>query len=78
MTEYFDEVLERTNTKKQSKDEDDEKHPLKATGLPPIEAAKPENWFEVHENKEIQAKHQRQYHDVKVGDKFKVYRQRGL
>ena len=77
-TEYIPEVLERMNTKKQSNDEDDEEiYPHKATGFPPNEAAKPENWFEVHNNMEMQAKHNRQYPDVKVGDKVKVYRSKG-
>ncbi len=72
-TEYLDEVLERMNIKKQSKDEGcDESYPLTAAGFPPNEAAKPGNWSEVHNNMEIQAKHKRQYLDVKVGDKVKV------
>ena len=71
-TEYLDEVLERMNTKKQSNEEDDDKiYPHKATGFPRNEAAKPENWFEVHNNMEIQAMHNRQYPDAKVGDKVK-------
>ncbi len=75
--EYLDEVLERMNTKKQSKDADDDKiYPHRATGYPPNEAAKPENWFEVHNNMEVQAKHRRQYPDVMAGDKVKVYRSR--
>ena len=45
--------------------------------MPPEEAAKPENWFEVHNNLEIQAKHKRKYPELHVGDKVKVYRQRG-
>ena len=66
------------NIKKQSNEEDDDNiYPHKATGFPPNEAAKPENWFEVHDNMEIQAKHNRQYPHVKVGDKVKVYRSRG-
>ncbi len=41
-------------------------------------AAKPENWFEVHNNSENQAKHTRKYHDLKVGDKVKVFKERGV
>ena len=77
-TQYLDEVLDRMNNKKQSNDADDDKiYPHKATGSPPNEAAKPENWFEVHTNMEIQAKHNRKYPAVKVGDKVKVYRSKG-
>ena len=77
-TEYINEVLERMNTKKQSNEADDDKiYPHKATDFPPNEAAKPENWFEVHNNLEIHAKHNRKYPDLKVGDKVKVYRSRG-
>ena len=77
-TQYLDEVLDRMNNKKQSNDADDDKiYPHKATGFAPKEAAKPENWFEAHTNMEIQAKHNRKYPDVKVGDKVKVYRSKG-
>ena len=77
-TEYLDEVLDRMNTKKQSKDADDDKiYEHRATGFAPEEAAKPENWFEVRNNMEIQAKHRRKYPELKVGDKVKVYRSRG-
>ena len=77
-TEYLDEVLDRMNTKKQSKDEDDDKiYEHWATGFAPEEAAKPENWFEVRNSMEIQAKHRRKYPELKVGDKVKVYRSRG-
>ena len=76
--QYLDDVLDRMNNKKQSKDADDDKiYPHKATGFTPNEAAKPENWFEVHTNMEIQAKHNRKYPAVKVGDKVKVYRSKG-
>ncbi len=61
---------QRMNTKKQCNEEDDDKiYPHEATGFPSNEAAEPENWFEVHNNMEIQAKHTRQYPDVNVGDK---------
>ena len=64
--------------KKQSNEADDDKiYPHKATEFPPNEAAKPENWFEVHNNLEIHAKHNRKYPDLKVGDKVKVYRAKG-
>ena len=77
-TEYLGEVLQRMNTKKQSNDEeDDQVYPHRATGFAPNEAVKPENWFEVQNNLEIQAKHKRKYPELKVGDKVKVYRQRG-
>ena len=77
-TEYLDEVLDRMNSKKQSNEEEDDKiYPHKATEFPPNEAAKPENWFEVHNNLEIHAKHNRKYPDLKVGDKVKVYRAKG-
>ncbi len=76
--QYLEEVLTRMNTGKQSNDaEDDKVYPHRATGMPPEEAAKPENWFEVHNNLEIQAKHKRKYPELHVGDKVKVYRQRG-
>ena len=59
-TDYLPEVLERTNTGKQSDRVDDDKvYPHAATGFPPEEAAKPENWFRVHNNLEIQAKHKK-------------------
>ena len=65
------------NTGKQSeREDDDEIYPLKATGFPPNEAAKPENWFEVHNNVENQAKRKRKYPDLKVGDKVKVFKER--
>ena len=73
--EYLNETLHRMNTKMQSAD-DDEIHEHKATGFTPEDAAKPENWFEVHNSMEIQAKHRRKYPPLKVGDKVKVYRQR--
>ena len=76
--QYLDEVLDRMNNKKQSNDADDDKiYPHKATGFAPKDAAKPENWFEAHTNMEIQAKHNRKYPPVKVGDKVKVYRSKG-
>ena len=50
-TDYLPEVLERMNTGKQSDRVDDDKvYPHAATGFLPEEAAKPENWFEVHNN----------------------------
>ena len=53
-TELLPEVLERMNTGKQSDRVDDDKvYPHAATGFPQEEAAKPENWFEVHNNLEI-------------------------
>ena len=73
--EYLNETLRRMNTKMQSAD-DDEIHEHKATGFTPEDAAKPENWFEVHNSMEIQAKYRRKYPPLKVGDKVKVYRQR--
>ena len=55
--QYLEEVLMRMNAGKQSNDAEDYKvYPHRATGMPPEEAAKPENWFEVHNNLEIQAK----------------------
>ena len=74
-TEYLNETLHRMNTKMQSAD-DDEILEHKATGFTPEDAAKPENWFEVHNSMEIQAKHRRKYPPLKVGDKVKVYRLR--
>ncbi len=78
--QYLDEVLLRMNTGRHSKDddEDDKVYPHATIGLPPDEAVKPENWFEVHNNIEIHAKYRRKYPELKVGDKVKVYRQRGV
>ncbi len=75
--EYLNEVLQRMNTGKQSDDADDDKvYPHRATGMSPEEAEKPENWFEAHNNMEIQAKRKREHPELKVGDKVKVYRQK--
>jgi hypothetical protein len=52
-------------------------HPHRTTEFTPQEAAKPENWFEVHNNLEIKARHNRKYPEINIGDKVKVYKQRG-
>ena len=57
---------------------DDKVFPHKATGFTASEAAKPENWFEVHTNLEIQARHRRKYPEIQVGDEVKVYKQRSV
>ncbi len=77
-TQYLGEVLQRMNTGRQSTDDDDDDkvYPHRAAGMPPEEAEKPENWFEVRNNLEIQAQHKREYPELKVGDKVKVYRQK--
>ena len=75
--EYLNEVLQRMNTGKQSDDADDDKvYPHRATGMSPEEGEKPENWFEARNNMEIQAKREREYPELKVGDKVEVYRQK--
>ena len=79
--QYLNEVLERMNTGKQGKgdDEGDDKvYPHRTTGFTPEEAAKPENWFEVHNNIEIHARHNRKYPELHVGDKVKVKKEKGV
>ena len=77
-------MLERMNEGRQPVDHDNRVHgddtvqPHKATGFAPEEAAKPENWFEVHTNLETQAKHNRKYPEIQVGDEVKVYKQRSV
>ncbi len=83
-TEYLTQVLHRMNEGRQPVDNDnrvqgdDKVFPHKATGFTASEAAKPENWFEVHTNMEIQAKHKRKHPEIQVGDEVKVYKQRSV
>ena len=83
-TEYLGQVLHRMNEGRQPIDNDNRVHgddkvlPHKATGFTASEAAKPENWFEVHTNMEIQAKHRRKYPEIQVGDEVEVYKQRSV
>ena len=82
--EYLKQVLHRMNEGHQPIDPDNRVHgddkvfPHKATGFTATEAAKPENWFDVHTNMEIQARHRRKYPEIHVGDEVKVYKQRGV
>ena len=79
-TEYLTSVLQRINTGKEtvaaSKREAKER-PNRITEFTPEDAAKPENWFEVHNNMEIKARHNRKYPEINIGDTVKVYKQRG-
>jgi hypothetical protein len=81
-TEYLKQVLHRMNEGRQPIDYDNRVHgddkvfPHKATGFTATEAAKPENWLEVHTNMEIQARHRRKYPEIQVGDVVKVYKQK--
>ena len=79
-TEYLTNVLQRINTGKETvaagKREAKER-PNRTTEFTPEEAAKPENWFEVHNNMEIKARHNRKYPEINIGDTVKVYKQRG-
>ena len=79
-TEYITSVLQRINTGKETvaagKREAKER-PNRTTEFTPEEAAKPENWFEVHNNMEIKARHNRKYPEINIGDTVKVYKQRG-
>ena len=79
-TEYLTNVLHRINTGKEmvaegQREPKEETH--RTTEFTPEDAAKPENWFEVHNNMEIKARHNRKYPEIDVGDKVKVYKQRG-
>ena len=79
-TEYLVSVLQRINTGKETvaagKREAKER-PNRTTEFTPEDAAKPENWFEVHNNMEIKARHNRKYPEINIGDTVKVYKQRG-
>ena len=79
-TEYLTSVLKRFDTSEEtvaaSKREPKE-HPHRTTEFTPQDAAKPENWFEVHNNMEIKARHNRKYLEINIGDRVKVYKQRG-
>jgi hypothetical protein len=65
--EYLGQVLESMNDARRPIDHGNGAHgdgkvqPHKATVLAPEEAAKPENWFEVHTSLEIQARLNREY-----------------
>ena len=82
--EYLKQVLHRMNEGRQPIDYDNRVHgddkvfPHKATGFTATEAAKPENWLEVHTNMEIQARHRRKYPEIQVGDEVKVYKQKSV
>ena len=83
-TEYVPAVLETMNAGHLPIDHDnrvrgdDKTYPRNSTGFTPEEAAKPENWFEAHTNVDIQAKHNRKYDDIHVGDKVKVWKQKSV
>ena len=83
-TVYLTQVLHRMNEGRQPIDYDNRVHgddkvfPHKATGFTATEAAKPENWLEVHTNMEIQARHRRKYPEIQVGDEVKVYKQKSV
>ena len=82
--EYLKQVLHRMKEGRQPIDYDNRVHgddkvfPHKATGFTATEAAKPENWLEVHTNMEIQARHRRKYPEIQVGDEVKVYKQKSV
>ncbi len=50
----------------------------KATGFAPEEAAKLENWFEVHTNFDMQAKRSKKHPEIQVGGEVKLYKQRSV
>ena len=78
--EYIDSVLSRVNTGKEAVvpgKKQDKVRPNRTTEFTPEEAAKPENWFEVHNNMELKAKHNMKYPEIDVGNKVKVFKQRG-
>ena len=75
--EYVDSVLSRVNTGKEAVvpgKKQDKIRPNRTTEFTPEEAAKPENWFEVHNNMELKAKHNMKYPEINVGDKVKVFK----
>lgn len=79
-TEYLTSVLQRINTGKETVaagKREPKEHPHSTTEFTPQDAAKPENWFEVHNNMEMKARHNRKYPEINIGDTVKVYKQRG-
>ena len=79
-TEYLTSVLKRIDTGKETVaagKREPKEHPHRTTEFTPQDAAKPENWFEVHNNLEMKARHNRKYPEINVGDRVKVYKQRG-
>jgi hypothetical protein len=79
-TEYLTSVLKRIDTGKETVaagKREPKEHPHRTTEFTPQDAAKPENWFEVHNNMEMKARHNRKYPEINIGDTVKVYKQRG-
>ena len=79
-TEYIASVLSRINTRKETVAvgrKQGKEHPNRTTEFTPEEASKPENWFEVHNNMELEAKRNMKYPEINIGDKVKVFKQRG-
>ena len=79
-TEYVNSALSRVNTGKEAVvpgKKQDKIRPNRTTEFTPEEASKPENWFEVHNNMELKAKHNMKYPEINIGDKVKVFKQRG-
>ena len=82
--EYLSEVLHHMNAGRKPIDPnnrvrgDEKTYPRNSTGFTPEDAAKPENWFEARNNMEIQAKHNRKYKPIHVGDKVKVWKQKSV
>ena len=79
-TEYLTSVLKRIDTGKETVaagKREPKEHPHRTTEFTPQDGAKPENWFEVHNNMEMKARHNRKYPEINIGDTVKVYKQRG-
>ena len=79
-TEHIDSVLSRVNTGKEAVvpgKKQDKIRPNRTTEFTLGEAAKPENWLEVHNNMELKAKHNMKYPEINIGDKVRVFKQRG-
>ena len=79
-TQYLDSVLQLItpgNEVVEAGPEEPKARPHRTTEHTPEDAAKPENWFEVYNNMVLKAKHNMKYPEINVGDKVKVYKQRG-
>lgn len=75
-THYISAILKRLNTGKSG--DDDEAHVSRATKFTPEDAAKAENWFDVHNNMALKAMRNRKYPQIDVGDRVRVYKQRNV
>ena len=65
-TKHIDEVVEWYNNQNVQAN----------TNMKPVEAEQPENEFDVKTNLEINARHNRKYPDIEVGDKVRTFRKK--